>query len=89
MKFGGYIGITLSVGPSVVPYVCADTCPAHDFLFCFDIGIFHIWHMGVSPRDDVSRTLYDPDLTLTFDLKVKFIKFLPCLRVRPVTFFLL
>ena len=29
--------------------------------------------------------IHDPDTTLNFDLKVKFIEFLTCLHVRPVT----
>ena len=33
--------------------------------------------------------VHDPDTTLTFDLKVKFIVILICLRVRPIIFFAL
>ena len=45
----------------------------------------HIWHMGVSPRDDMSW-YHDLDTTLKFDLEVKLIGFLTCFRVRPITF---
>ena len=31
--------------------------------------------------------IYDPDTTLNFDLKVKFIGFLTCFCVQPITFF--
>ena len=31
--------------------------------------------------------IHDPDTTLNFDLKVKFIGFLTCFRVQPITFF--
>ena len=34
------------------------------------------------------KYFHDPDMTLFFDLKVKFIGFLTCFRVRPKTFFL-
>ena len=33
------------------------------------------------------KYIHDPDTTLNFDLKVKFIGFLTCFRVRPITFF--
>ena len=32
------------------------------------------------------RLIHDPDTTLNFDLKVKFIGFLTCFRVWPITF---
>ena len=42
--------------------------------------------MGVSLRGCIAYIL-DPDTTLTFDLKVKFIGFLTCFRARPVIFY--
>ena len=38
---------------------------------------YHIWHMVLSPWEDVS--IHDPDTTMTFDLKVKLIGFMTCL----------
>ena len=85
-KCKGYIGTTLSVRlsvccPSVCQSVCADSCPAHNFFFGLTLA-YHIWHIGVSVA-----YIHDPDTTLNFDLKVKFIGFLTCFCVRPITIF--
>ena len=50
-RSGRYIGITLSGRPSI--YMQIRVRPITYFCLIF---AFHIWHMGVSPRDDVSRT---------------------------------
>ena len=67
----------------VCPSVCADSCLAH---FCwFDIGLPYLAHGCISMRQCVTY-IYDPDSTLAFDLKVKFIGFCPncnfCLLLR-------
>ena len=62
------------------------SCPAHNFFFCFDIGLQYLSHGSITIRRCVMY-IHDPDTTLNFDLKVKFIGFLTCLRVRPVTYF--
>ena len=45
--------------------------------------MYHIWHKGVSPLDNVSCTFMIPKTTFTFDLEVEFIGFMtwPCVRV--------
>ena len=77
---GGYIGITLSVRLSVQIRVRPIT-----FLW-FDIGLPYLAHVGITMRQCVAY-IHDPDTTLNFALKVKFIGFLTCIRVRAITFF--
>ena len=57
------------------------SCPASNYFFYLK-SAYHIWHMCLSPWEDMSCTYMM--LTLTFDLKVKLKGFL-CLRVRPVS----
>ena len=70
---------------SVCPSVCADSCPAHNF-FWFDIGLPYLAHGCNTIRRCVTY-IHDPDTTLNFDLKVKFIGFLTCFHVRPTIYF--
>ena len=56
------------------------SCSADNYHFSFDIGLPNFSHACIPMRECVAYT-HDPDSTLTFDLKVKFIG----LRVRPVT----
>ena len=77
---GGYIGITLSVRLSVQIRVQPIA-----FLW-FDIGLPYLAHGCIIMRRCVAY-INDPDTILNFDLKVKFIEFLTCFRVRPITFF--
>ena len=81
---GGYIGITLSVRLSVRLSVKIRVRPI-TFLW-FDIGLSYLAHGYITMRRCVAY-IHDPDTTLNFDLKVKFIGFLTCFRVRPITFF--
>ena len=60
--------------------------PAHNF-FWFYIGLPFLAHRCITMRRWVAY-IHDPDMTLNFDLKVKFIGFLTCFCVRPITFFL-
>ena len=76
---GGYIEITLSVRLSVQIRVQPIT-----FLW-FDIGLPYLAHGCITMTRCVAY-IHDPDTTLNFDLKVKFIGFLTCFRVRPITF---
>ena len=48
---------------------------------CFDIGILYLAHWSITMRGCV-KYFNDPDTTLTFDLKVKFIEFMtwPCVQ---------
>ena len=48
---------------------------------CFDIGILYLAHGSIIMRGCV-KYINDPDTTLTFDLKVKFIEFMtwPCVQ---------
>ena len=62
--------------------VGADWCPS--VFFFFDIGIPYLAHGWITMTQYVAYT-FGPVTTLTFHLKVKFIVFLKCLRVRPVT----
>ena len=60
------------------------SCPAHNyFLIWYWLTIFGtcVYHHEGMCRE----LLWDSDSTLTFDPKVKFIAFLSCLRVRPIT----
>ena len=66
---GGCIGITLSVRLSVQIGVRPIT-----FLW-FDIGILYLAHGSITKRGCV-KYIHDPDMTFTFDLKVKFIGFM-------------
>ena len=59
--------------------------PAHNF-FWFYIGLPFLAHRCITMRRWVAY-IHDPDMTLNFDLKVKFIGFLTCFCVRPITFF--
>ena len=55
--------------------------------FSFDIGLPNLAHGCITIRRCVAY-IHDPDTTLNFDLKVKFIGILTCFSVRPITFFL-
>ena len=83
---GGYIGITLPVCLSVRLSFCADSCPAHNFLMFYTV-LPYLAHGCITIRRCVMY-IHDTDTTLNFDLKVKFVGFLTCFRVRPITFFL-
>ena len=48
-------------------------CPIHNY-FLFDIGLPYLSHASITMRGCVTY-IYDPDSTLTFDLKVKFRSF--------------
>ena len=61
-----------------------DLCPAHNFFGGVDLPYFA--HGCIPMRRCVTHN-HDPDMTLTFGLKVKFIGFLTCFLVRPITFF--
>ena len=65
------------------------SCPAHNF-FWFDIGTYlpYLAHGPITIRWCVTY-IHDSNLTLTFDLTVKFLGFSSCLRVRPITIFCL
>ena len=52
----------------------------------FDIGLPYLADVYITMRPSVTY-IHDSDTTLNFDLKVKFIGFLTCFRVRPITFF--
>ena len=86
---GGYIEITLSVRLSVCLSVCPSVLQIRvrpiTFLW-FDIGLPYLAHGCITMRQCVAY-IHDPDTTLNFDLKVKFIGFFTCFRVRPITFF--
>ena len=56
---GGYIGITLSVCPSV----CADLCLAYNGFFLFDIGLPYLEHGCITMIQCVAY-IHDPDTTL-------------------------
>ena len=83
---GEYIGITLSVHLTVNLSVQIHVRPIIFFLLwhwltIFGICVYHLETMcGVHSWSDT---------TLTFDLKVNFIRFLTCLHVRLITFFCL
>ena len=62
------------------------SCPAHNFFFWFEIGLPYLAHGCITIRQCVMY-IHDSDTTLNFDLKVKFIGFLTCLCVRPITIF--
>ena len=51
----------------------------------FDIGLPYLAHGCITIRQCVAY-IHDPDTTFNFDLKVKFIGFWTCFRVRPITF---
>ena len=60
-------------------------CPAHDFILVWHwLTIFGTW---VYHPETMCCVLSWSDTTLNFDLKVKFIRFLTCFCVRPITFF--
>ena len=61
------------------------SCPVHNF-FWIDIGLPYLAHGCITIRRRVSY-IHDPDVTLNFDLKVKFIGFLTFFRVLFITFF--
>ena len=52
---------------------------------CFDISILYLAHGSKTIRQCV-KNIHDPDIALTFDLKVKIIGFLTWLRVRSTAF---
>ena len=54
--------------------------------FWFDFGIPYLAHGCITIRWCVAY-IQDPDRTLNLDLKVKFIGFLKCFCVRPITIF--
>ena len=54
-------------------------CPS----VCFDTVISYLAHLFITIRGCVTY-IHDPDTTLIFDLKIKYIGFLTCLQVRPV-----
>ena len=54
--------------------------------FWFDIGLPYLAHGWITMRRCVAY-IHGPDTTLNFDLKVKFIGFLTCFRVRHITIF--
>ena len=58
IKFKGYIVITFSIRlfvcPFVRPSVCADSYLARDCFFFTLTLLYHIWHIGLSPWDNVS-----------------------------------
>ena len=74
----GYIGINLSVRMQI-------RVRPITFLW-FDISLPYLAHGCITMRGCVGY-IHDPDTTVNFDLKVKFIGFLTCFRVRPITFF--
>ena len=57
-------------------------------LVWFDISLPYLAHRCITMRRCV-KYIHNPDTTLNFDLKVKFIGFLTCFRVRPITSFLI
>ena len=65
-----------SVRLSVCPSVCAESCFGHNFCW-FDIGLSYLAHASITIRRSVVY-IHDPDTTLNFDLKVKFLGFLTC-----------
>ena len=79
-----YIGITLSVCLSV--RLSVQICVRPKTFLWFDMGLPYLAHGCITMRQCVAY-IHDPDTTLNFDLKVKFIGFLTCFRVRPITFF--
>ena len=52
---------------------------------CFDIGTPYLAHWSITMRGCV-KYIHDPDTTLTFDLKVKFIGFMTWLCVQASAF---
>ena len=52
---------------------------------CFDISIPYLAHGSITMRECVAF-IHDPKKMLTFDLKVKFIRFLTCFCVWPIIF---
>ena len=70
---------------SVYPSVCVDSYPSRNFLFWFDIGLPYLAHGCITMRRCVAY-IYDPNATLTFDLKVKFIGFMTWLCVKATAF---
>ena len=80
---GGYIGITLSVRLTVNLSVQIHVRPIIGF--CFDIGLPYIFGIWVYHLETLCGVHSWSDTTFTFDLKVKFIRFLTCLHVWPVT----
>ena len=74
-----------SACPSVCPSICAIRVRPITF-FWFDIGLPYLAHGCITMRRCVTY-IHDPDATLNFDLKVKFIGFLTCFHVRPIMLF--
>ena len=79
---GEYIGITMSVYLSVRLSVQIHNQPIT--FFRFDIGLPYLAHGCIIMRWHVAY-IHHPDVTLNFDLKVKFIGFLTCFCVQPIT----
>ena len=77
------LSVHLSVRPSVRPSVQIRVRPI-TFLW-FDIGLPYLAHGCITIRRCVAY-IHDPDMTLNFAIKFKFISFFTCFRVRPITF---
>ena len=75
-KFRGYVEITLSVRRSVRLSASVS----------FDIGIPYLAHRSITMRGCV-KYIHDPDTTLNFDLKIKFLGFMTWLCVQASVFF--
>ena len=73
----GYEEITLSVRRSVRLSASVS----------FDIGIPYLAHRSITMRGCV-KYIHDPDTTLNFDLKIKFLGFMTWLCVQASVFFL-
>ena len=58
----------------------------HVILFCFDIGLPYSADGCITISQCIAY-IREPNTTLTFDFKVKFIEFLTCLYVRTLTCF--
>ena len=83
---GGYIEITLSHSVRLSVRLSVQIRVRPITLLWFDIGLPYLVHGCITIRRCVAY-IHDPDTTLNFDLKVKFIWFLTCFLVRPITFF--
>ena len=98
---GGYIEITLSVRLSVCLSVCLSVRPSVRLSVClsvqicvrpitflwFDIGLPYLAPGCFTMRRCVAY-IHDPDTTLNFDLKVKFIGFFDMFSCAAHTFFM-
>lgn len=78
-----------SASLSVYLYVCLCSFVTGHYLYCcFDTGWLYLALWCTTMRQFVAY-IFDPNATMIFDFKVKFIKFLTCLCVQSVTFFAL